>query len=132
MFFSFGSIKYCRPEVEELKKSQNAKGTDTPKELPLTPAIGALVIYNSVPKQLFVAICSLFRHISFFSLDIKKDGAIILKLMSAERAIKKCFCVFIQVEKIIVHLERPEISFFLSIVNLRSDNGLDKLRHPSR
>ena len=45
---------------------------------------------------------------------------------------KKCFCVFIQVEKIIVHPERPEISFFLSIVNLRSDNGLDKLRHPSR
>ena len=65
MFFSCGSIKYCRPEVEELEKSQNAKGTDIPKELPLTPAIGAWVIGNFVPKKLFVAMS--FRHVSFFS-----------------------------------------------------------------
>ena len=65
MFFSCGSIKYCRPEVEELEKSQNAKGTDIPKELPLTLAIGAWTIDNSVPKKLFVAMS--FMHVSFFN-----------------------------------------------------------------
>ena len=65
MFFSCGSIKYCRPEVEELEKSQNAKGTDVPKELSLTPAIDGRIIGNSVPKKLFVAMS--FRHASFFS-----------------------------------------------------------------
>ena len=68
MFFSCGSIKYCRPEVEELEKSQKAKGTDIPKELPLTPAIGAWIIGNSVPKKLFVAICPL--GMSVFSVRI--------------------------------------------------------------
>ena len=56
---------YCRPEVEELEKSQNAKGTDIPKEPPLTPAIGAWIIGNSVTKKLFAAMY--FRHVSFFS-----------------------------------------------------------------
>ena len=89
MFFSCDSIKYCRLEVEELEKSQNAKGTYIPKELPLTPAIGAWTIGNSVPKKLFVAMS--FRHVSFFSYDIKHAGAIILKLMPAERPIRSAF-----------------------------------------
>ena len=130
MFFSCGSIKYCRPEVEELEKSQNAKGTDIPKELPLTLAIGAWIIGNSVPKKLFVAMS--FRHVSFFSLGYKEGWSNNTQTDVRRKIYKKYFCVFIQVEKIIVHPERPEISFFLSIVNLRSDNGLDKLRHPSR
>ena len=46
-------------EVEELEKSQNAKGTDIPKELPLTSAIGAWIIGNSVPKKI---IC---RHVIY-------------------------------------------------------------------
>ena len=58
MFFSCGSIKYCRPEVEELEKSQNAKGTDTPKELPLAPAIDTWIIGNSVPKN-YLSLCPL-------------------------------------------------------------------------
>ena len=61
-------LKYCRPEVEELEKSQYAKGTNIPKELPLTPAIGACIIGNSVPKKLFVAICPL--SMSVFSVRI--------------------------------------------------------------
>tara|TARA_B100001167_G_scaffold175319_1_gene128471 strand:- start:356 stop:541 length:186 start_codon:yes stop_codon:yes gene_type:complete len=52
-------------KLKNWEKSQNAKGTDIPKELPLTPAIGAWIIDNSVPKKLFVAMS--FRHVSFFS-----------------------------------------------------------------
>ena len=52
-------------KLKNWKKSQNAKGTDIPKELPLTPAIGAWIIGNSIPKNLFVAMS--FRHVSFFS-----------------------------------------------------------------
>ena len=51
-------------KLKNWDKSQNAKGTDIPKELPLTPAIGTWIIGNSVPKKLFVAIMS-FRHVSF-------------------------------------------------------------------
>ena len=73
-----------------------------------------------------------FRHVSFFSVGYKEGWSNNTQTDVRRKTYKKCFCVFIQVEKIIVHPERPEISFFLSIVNLRSDNGLDKLRHPSR
>ena len=74
----------------------------------------------------------LSRHVSFFSAGYKEGCSNNTQTDVRRKIYKKCFCVFIQVEKIIVHPERPEISFFLSIVNLRSDNGLDKLRHPSR
>ena len=55
-------------KLKNWEKSQKAKGTDILKELHLTPAIGAWIIGNSVPKKLFVAICPL--GMSVFSVRI--------------------------------------------------------------
>jgi len=52
-------------KLKNWNKSQNTKGTDIPKELPLTPEISTWIIGNSVPKKLFLAMS--FRHVSFFS-----------------------------------------------------------------
>ena len=123
-------LRIVDQKLKNWGKSQNVKGTDILKELHLTPATGAWIIGNSVPKKLFC------RHVlyacQFFQSGYKEGWSNNTQTDVRRKTYKKCFCVFIQVEKIIVHPERPEISFFLSIVNLRSDNGLDKLRHPSR